>query len=367
MVWNACAQSVLGHRRVAGQGGGGPWYDTDYQRRVSITFLSSQITSTMTNMTAAVGLEDLPPTFHTNVQSDADDVRASKDDHTTGLDIDLDHYDSTNDDGIVWVSVGSMSNSVDTVVYLYYDYASATAYPNPQDCWDATGSNYMVVYHMGGTATSAQPSATGDANHDAASYNLESGDLIDGKVGQCIDFDGSNEYYAVAVGTPGAYDLRPDTTFTAMMWFQADDFTDGVIMQNSGSSTSQGYGAWIWSSQLRPSLGNGGNVWTNLTEATSGLSTGTWYHYAFTWDGSSARAYLDGSAISNSPETEGGAWSWANQPFYIARRESAGYYHGKIDEIRVHDNTFAATTIAWVHQNQDDPSTTYTVGTEETQ
>ena len=343
-----------------------PWLDTDYQRRAKITFLASQVGTTMTTAVVLIDLADLAATYHANVQADADDTRASAADKTSALHVDLEDYDAGADTGSLWVYVGTISSSVNTDIFIYYDHASGGAYGSPQDVWDATGASYMGVYHMGSTATSAQPSATGVAAIDADAYNFESGDLIAGKIGDCIDFDGSNEYYSVPA-SDATTNLRPDTTFTAMCYFKADDFSDGVIFQGSGNSTSAGYGAWIWSSNLRPSLGNGGNVWTSGTYATASLSTSNWYHYAFTWDGSNARIYLDGVAIANSPQTETGSWSWSSQPFFLGRRESAGYYHGKLDEVRVIDRTMTANEIAWIEQNLNDPSTTYTVAAEETQ
>lgn len=340
-----------------------PWLDANYARRAKITILSSQVTTTMSGQVALIALADMAATFHTNVRSDAYDVRFSAADKTTAIDHDLEYYDAATDTGWVWVYVGSISSSSDTVIYIYYDYASA-ADGTHQDVWDASGADYMAVYHMDDTATGAQSSANGIPDIDADPYNMESGDRILGKIGYCIDFDGSNEYYSVPI-TDATNNLRPDTSFTAHCWFSADDFSDGVMFQGSGNSTSGGYGAWIWDSQLRPSLGNGGNVWSNITEPTSGLSTGTWYHIAMTWNGSSAKFYLDGAEVTDSPETEGGSWTWSNQPFFIGRRESSGYYHGKVDEVRVHDSVHV--DINWLHQNMHDPGSTYTVAAEELQ
>jgi hypothetical protein len=363
------ANPIIHRRAVVTNGDVEPWMDTNYQRRSRITILSSQIASTMTDAVLCVDLSDMPSTFHDNVRSDGYDQRASTDDKTTELKIQPEDYDDSGDTGHTWIYVGTLSSSVDTDIYLYYDYPSAANPSDQQDLWDDSGADYMGVWHMDDYALLPQDNwATSGGHLHADDFNLEGGDTIDGKVGKCIDYDGSNEYNAIPTTDSEAYDMRPsDTSFTAMCWFQADDFTDGVLFHH-GASTNQGYGLWIWGGDLRPSLGNGGNVWSNMTYSTGILSTGTWYHYAFTWDGSNARGYLDGAEIANSPETETGSWAtWANQPFYIGRRETSGYYHGKVDELRVHDDAFSGNTIAWIHQNQDDPGSTYTVRAEETQ
>lgn len=361
--------SPIAHRRAVANGAVEPWMDTNYARRCQITILASQISSTMTTAVLCLDLADMPATFHSNVRSDGMDHRASSSDKITPLKVELEDYDATPDTGHTWIYVGTLSSSVDTNIYLYYDYPSAGYHSDTHDVWDASGGDYIGVFHLDHAAIVAQDNAATSSSHLSADpVNLEVADGIDGKVGECIDYDGSNEYNIIPSTDSEAYDMRPgDSTFTAMCWFHADDFTDGVIFHH-GDSTSKGYGLWIWGGKLRPSLGNGGNVWTNLTYATSSLSTGTWYHYTMTWDGSVARGYLDGTELSTvSPETETGSWTWANQPFFIGKRESSGYYHGKVDELRVHDSTFSASTIAWIHQNQDDPGSTYTVQAEETQ
>jgi len=340
-----------------------PWMDTDYDRRCKITILSSQITTTMSNQVALIEMADLPATYHSNTRGDAFDTRFSSADKTTAIPHDLEYYDGANDIGWVWVFVDDLSSSADTDIFIYYGHSTATD-GSSEDTWDGTGADYLGVWHMGDAGDSAQTSATGVAAIEADANNMESGDRIIGKIGYAMDFDGSNEYLSVPSGDASTY-LRPDTTFTSHCWFRADDFTDGTIYGLSMNSTSSGLGNWLYGSQLRPSLGNGGNVWTNITEPTSGLSTGIWYHVITTWDGSSAKFYLDGVEVTDSPETETGSWSWASQPWYFGRRPSGDYYHGQIDETRIHDSVHVDP--AWLHQNMDDPGSTYTISTEETQ
>jgi len=348
---------------------GGPWLDTDYDKRISVTIKSSVVGSTLTDVPVKIDLDDMPDTFHSSVETDGDDIRASADDHTTELAVDLERIDTTAKTGTLWVLVPSISSSTDTEIFIYYDAGAAEPpYASPEDVWDATGGDYIAAWLMNDAADGPQDSATAVANIQADNFNTDSGDSVAGVAGNSVIVDGSNEYYSVPTADATSY-LRPDTSFTASVWFKATDFTDGVIFQGSGSSTNMGYGLWIWGGQLRPSLGNGGNVWSSLTEPTSGLSTGTWYHCAITWDGTNARMYLDGSEVTDSPQSETGAWSWASQPFFIGRRESAGYVAATIDHLTVHDSTFSADRIAFEETNQRDtvPNDALTVGSEETQ
>ena len=350
------------HRRQPFQGTAGAWLDTDYTNRVAITIDSAQVSSTLTNFPVYIDLSDLPAAFFSAIQADGDDIRASDAGHTATRHIDTVRIDTSGQTGEIHVLLPTVSSSVSTVFYLYYNCASCGAYSTPEDVWDATGANFMAVYHMDADGNLAQPSATGVAAIDADSANQESGDSVAGKMGNAIDYDGSNEYNSVPQSDAATY-LQPDTSMTMSAWFAADDFSDQVFFGNQMDSTSKGIAWWIWSSNIRPSITSTG--WTNLTESTSGKSAGTWYHVAATWDGITGRLYFNGSEVDS--HSLDGSHSWALQPCYFARRESGSYYDGKLDEVRLHDATLSADWISAEYTNQNTPTTFYTVGTPEAQ
>jgi hypothetical protein len=53
------------------------------------------------------------------------------------------------------------------------------------------------------------------------------------------------------------------------------------------------------------------------------LATGTWHHYAGTYDGAMACAYIDGVQVASNPYT-GGAIALSGQDFNIARNPVYG-------------------------------------------
>ena len=337
------AAPVAVHRRAAFQSAG-VWADDNYSHYRSITFPASEVAESASAV-VPIDLSNLPAHFWDNTRTDLADVRFYSSDHSTLMPHTLEAVDDTAETGIAYIYV-YLDATTDQAAHLYYDYPSAAAFSTPEDVFDATGADYMGLWLMDDAADGPQDSATALAAIQLDNFNTESGDQVAGQLGHSVDLDGSNEYYKTTTSTDATNNLRPDTTFTAGCWFYAGDFSDGVPFQGSGSSTSAGYGFWIWGSNFRASLGNGGNVWTGLTEATAGESADTWYQYIFTWDGSNARAYLDGTELGSSPVAETGSWTWSSQPFFVGRRESAGYYHGRIDHIFVHDDTWNANRIA---------------------
>ena len=211
----------------------GPWADANYDHYIAVTLPDSEVSETQSNIITSIDLSDFPAAFFTDIQADGDDIRVYADDDSTPIPFAIEAIDTGAQTGWLHPCVPSLSSSTDTVIHVYFSYASATAYATPEDAFDATGADYMGIWFLDTDPTAAQASATGVAAIDADPYNMESGDLVTGKVGKAITFDGSNEYLSVPIADTTTY-LRPDTSFTAGAWFQASDFTDGVIFQGAG-------------------------------------------------------------------------------------------------------------------------------------
>lgn len=348
-------------------GSSGPWYDTDYSKRISVTINSSEVSSTLTDYPLYVDLSQMPSSFHSSVQADGDDIRASKEDHSTGLEVELVWINTGATSGEFYVKVPSVSSSSDTVIYLYYSSPSATAYPTPENVW----TNYMGVWHMHAAGDAAQPSATGESAIDADPVNLESGDSVAGIAGNSIDYDGSNEYHSIPQTDASAH-LSPDTTHSLSLWFYPDDATDGTMAANQLDSTSKGIGAWIYGGNVKGSMGGTGNYWTNLSiSASTYMTTGAWNYFHLTFvSGSTGWLRLANAANGMLQDVYAGSTTghnFASQPFYFARRPSGDYYHGRIDEIRVTDSNTSSAYHNAEYDNYMNFSTFTTVGTEETQ
>lgn len=360
---------------VTTPGSSEPWYDENYSKRISVTINSSQVSSTLTDYPLYVDLSQMPASFHSSVQTDGDDIRASKDDHSTGLQVELVWINTGSNSGEFYVKVPSVSSSSDTVIYLYYSSPSATAFSTPENVW----SNYMGVWHMHAAGDVAQPSATGESAIDADPNNLESGDSVAGIAGNSIDYDGSNEYHSIPQ-TDATSKLSPDLTHSVSLWCYPDDTTDGTMFANRVNSTAQGIGLWIYGGNVKGSMGGYHNYWDKLSIAIvdpdpnpgpNRLTTGAWNYLHLTFVGG-ATGWLRLANAANGMlqdvylgSTTG--HNFASQPCYFGRRPSGDYYHGRIDEIRITD---ANTTNAYhtaEYDNYMNFSTFTTIGTEETQ
>ncbi len=162
--------------------------------------------------------------------------------------------------------------------------------------------------------------------------NMTEADWVDGKVGKCLDFDGVDDN----VLTDNSMLLPNTSTYTA--WFKADSFVDwGAVVSNlKYGAPASGFNIIPYSGKIRVCAGNGTDGYTSHYFTVSGLTTGTWYHVAVTYDGTKFRCYLNG--------VYRGEWTYAlsqiSQKFIFGRWDIGydGYYFdGLIDEVRIYN------------------------------
>ena len=78
------------------------------------------------------------------------------------------------------------------------------------------------------------------------------------------------------------------------------------------------------------------------------LSTGQWYHVAATWDGTTAKIYVNG-VLDNSPGTAKAApIATDTRPVYLGGRPGADYFDGMIRDVRMYNRPLLATEIVQV-------------------
>ncbi|HMA69680.1 MAG TPA: LamG domain-containing protein, partial [Candidatus Mcinerneyibacterium sp.] len=205
-------------------------------------------------------------------------------------------------------------------------------------------------------------------------YSLEetSGDVIDshgtnngtnngatrgvtGIINNAFDFDGTDDY--VNIGYPS--DLTASSlgdSVSISIWFRADstsaDFSMGhrVIGKNSGSHNDnigisvRDNDFWVYLDTKNSDI-----------EQTLGYSaqTGVWYHFVYVYDGSTLKAYVNGteefsqSITGNIEDASGSPWTIG------ARGTDQRYYDGKIDEVGIWDRALNSTEVSTLYSRYD--------------
>ncbi|MFC1775319.1 LamG domain-containing protein, partial [Patescibacteria group bacterium] len=170
-----------------------------------------------------------------------------------------------------------------------------------------------------------------------------------GKIGQALDFDGSDDYVDAgsASGVPNGNNPR-----TVSIWFNADSFDTGtadtIISLHEGGST--GSGLWVFAEDNAVSIGFSGH---RIISPKTTLLTGNWYHAVMIIpDGSTLTSdtllYIDGVNQYLTDET-GSAQTLNSDTVEVTVSSSdsigADYFDGTIDDARVYNRALSADEI----------------------
>jgi len=169
-----------------------------------------------------------------------------------------------------------------------------------------------------------------------------------------MSFDGSSEY----IGCGDNLNFERTDSFSASVWVKPDATEVSQILgKQLNSSPFSGYAIQTTvSNKIRIVLMNGT---TNriYVDTTSTISTSSWYHIAFTYDGSSSvtgvKIYIDGSPVSSSTVYDNLTLSISNNAsFSIGSRNNAGLnFNGKIDHVAIFDYVLSSSQISDLYGN----------------
>jgi RHS repeat-associated protein len=212
--------------------------------------------------------------------------------------------------------------------------------PTEESRFDLPPSSEVLYLDMDWTTEQATPrleDQSGRGNHGTISGPI----AVPGKVGVARAFDGVDD----VVTMPASSSLNT-ASFTAALWLNRNSFT-----------TSQGL-------MGKASFPNSWRIWTrtdgkieadaksdaigNLVSQTT-VVAGRWYHLALTFDGTTARLYVNGIQEAQAATGDwGGAY---NVAVWVGDTDSTSPFSGTIDEVRMFNTALNATTIGSLFTN----------------
>ncbi|MBT30455.1 MAG: hypothetical protein CMO01_12420 [Thalassobius sp.] len=278
------------------------------------------------------------------------DIIFTSDDQTTILDHQIEKYDPTTGELIVWVGIPTLSSSVNTSIEMYYGNSSVSTDPSTTDVWD---SNFERVLHLDGVTDGTANSLDGTNNGSSSTSGI---------IGNGRYFDGVNDYISVNNQTP--------TTFTISAWINPTS-----LGANANAYAYGGSGV-IWSDfsgcaddmipialrNDRFAFGDGGGcAYDNLEISTVSVSTSNWYFVAVTRDGTTGakELYINGELKGSSAGT-GTQLLDDNTEIHIGGNTlDSRYFNGLIDETRFSTIVRSSDWILTEYNNQLDPSSFY--------
>jgi len=282
----------------------------------------------------------------------ADLIFASDADGVSPLNWEIEYYNPTTGQIVAWVKIATLDHSTDSVYYLLYNNSSVTTWQgNINGTWD---SDFIDVHHYG------DGSSLSVADSTASGYNgtiTGSVVAVAGKVGGAASFDGSTGYIQdtgfimpASAGTLECWVYRRDTgnTRVPLYWNGGGDASAPYFSNNSDST--------LWAN-VAPGH--------NPMKTTNTVAQDTWTHIAFV-SGASQGVYVNGVAATLS-DAGGGASNFAARttPLQIGAYGTTQIlkWYGYIDEVRISKVIRSASYFLSSYNNQNSPSTFYSIGT----
>ncbi len=275
------------------------------------------------------------------------DIVFTSDNGTTILSHQLEDYDPSTGEIIIWVRFPTLSVSVDTEFYMYFGNSSISSDQSTVNVWD---SNYKLVLHLDETST-------GPINFTDASGEIPSTDISDnattavtGQIGGAREFTdpGTNDVITIADNGTSPLDITGNITIS--LWVYPLNLDDAPDLITKGSYTN-GYSIWYSNEENNLVFSvNGDHLRTN-----SGiLSNSTWYYVVVSRNSSGDRfIYLDGEQAA----TKNSIASFTVDDEDITLSSFGTWdFQGYMDEVRISNTARDSAWIATEYNNQFSPS-----------
>ncbi len=183
--------------------------------------------------------------------------------------------------------------------------------------------------------------------------------FVEGMVGQAFSFDGVDDF--VSAPHDESQDLREALTIDAWIMRKGPCLPLNciVLMKEDVPAPFEQdlrYGLVLFGEEGvapgRVSLSLNTALWEDVAISNTVLQEDVWYHVAGTYDGSTARIYVNG-LLENSVETAGPLLSSSGGAMKIGQEGAAGddpeFFNGLIDEVELFNRALSADEIASIY------------------
>src|SRR3989344_1918813 len=280
---------------------GGTWCNisasacnSSWLARRKITLNNSASSENLTNFPVLVQLS-ASNIDYAKTQGAGEDIRFVDADGTTALSYEIEKWNESGT-SLVWVKVPQIdSGSTTDYIYMYFDNDGASDNQAATSVWD---SNFKAVWHLpDGTTLGALDSTSN--NNDGT---ITTPTATTGQIDCAASFNGST----TLISAPAAASIDDLTNITISEWIYVTAFTNAFGKGLTKGDSSVGWATYANSARtniefFREYSGTDGQWGTGV----GSVSTGQWYHFAVTHDGSTSipTFYLNGAVVA-SPNTQ---------------------------------------------------------------
>lgn len=283
------------------------WHDANYNKRIKLTIDGSKIKEDLYNFPIMIHLSNSSGITKVDTTCVFDELENNSKKIAlytaiSGSDIqccvEVDYWSTSSgfEDAVLWAKIPTISSGTDLDLYLYYDknvsdnsYVGETGEYSAQQVWD---SNFKAVYHLSQSPTGGNgciKDSTGNNNDGTPQGSMASSDLVDGKVGKALDFDGSDDYIEVA----DADSLDISSYITLETVLKSDDPQSGVIIQPCGKCDYQLNFDHSNTSYRGSFAIRDGSTWYSCSGPLT-ITDSVWHHFVGCYDGTYMKTFWMG-------------------------------------------------------------------------
>jgi hypothetical protein len=363
---SSAAEDKQGENMLAPYSWGFTTEESDWQYRRTITIDRTKVNGTLTDFPVLIEILDssligeTQPNGYDFVFTDANNVK---------LDHQIEFYDSTIGHLIVWVKVPYLPSTTDTILYMYYGNPTCENQQNSTGVWD---NKYMLTLHLNENTGTLYDSTINGNNGTPYKVELQG---VSGKIDGAVTFDGHNRY----IDIPHSDTLAGYTeALTVSFWIRLENTNkrQTILCKYDTSALRRG-----WMIEYDPLNRPNNPFWFFASQdgmtysewwASFVPQADIWYYVTVVWEANTVpKFYINGvqvATVSNPtrPSTISSIFNNVDVPLRIGRSVySTRCLEGSLDEITISNQARSADWILTAYNNQLDPTTSYSVGTEE--
>jgi len=175
--------------------------------------------TSVTNFPVLIRLESATFDF-TGAAPDGRDLTFTK---SNGMPMahEIERWDAQAESAVMWVLVDTVyANDSTQHFFMYWGNPDASDNSNSEAVFD-TAAGFQGVWHLSGQSETIAYDATGN-HYDGTCYNMNSGSVVPGVVGNALTFDGTASYITIPNSATGSLDMKQNGEYAISCWAYAD-------------------------------------------------------------------------------------------------------------------------------------------------
>ena len=312
-----------------------------WEYRYPITIDHTKVAGTLTDYPVFVNIS-ASNDIGARILSSGHDIRFTSDDGITLLDYEKESFSVADNvcTAAIWVNVPTVSNTEDTVIYMYTGNPNAVDGESASGVWD---DNYLAVHHMGDVTQLVDSTKNNIDNTTVSGLSA-----VNGVYGNALFFDGATN---VSLGNSSILNTATDGITVECNIKTTQLLTDNYAIM----------GRWTWAAGGQWCIRNAG---VGMQTSINGIPTantlpvyktfndGNLHDVVMTYNRTNNVLYIDGIPVASAAYTVAIAPSDKN--FIIGSADNGYYFNGSIDEVRLSNVARSAEYVNTTHNMATD-------------